>query len=181
MLLISLHYQPMTKLIVLTVWMYSEGSVLTVHAKRLVNRPDPAAAGASSDTTRLVAVTAEQGSYSPYCPFHQMKLQRHGETLKPGWQCPAAVNKTWGGWGRERPRSGATDRTAEQDSLLGEPPSLCVCVCVCVCVWAKSHPDPSWREMISRSTILISKHAKNDVIPVSKMWRFTVFLCFISL
>lgn len=37
---------------------------------------------------RLVAVTGEQGSYSPYCPFHQMKLQRHGETLKPGWQCP---------------------------------------------------------------------------------------------
>lgn len=105
--------------------------VLTAHDKRHVNLSVSqigTAVGASSDASGLMAVTGELGSYSPYCLFHQMKLQRHGETLKPGWQCPGGGELNMGG-GRERPYSGATSRAAT--SLLGEPPS-CVSLCVCV-------------------------------------------------
>lgn len=74
--------------------------VLTAHDKRHVNLSVSqigTAVGASSDASGLMAVTGELGSYSPYCLFHQMKLQRHGETLKPGWQCPGGGELNMGG------------------------------------------------------------------------------------
>lgn len=72
-------------------FLVSSSRGLTVDAKRHVTAqmsPSKSDHDGCGCIFRLVAVTGEQGSYSPYCPFHQMKLQRHGETLKPGWQCP---------------------------------------------------------------------------------------------
>lgn len=104
--------------------------VLTAHDKRHVNLSVSqigTAVGASSDASGLMAVTGELGSYSPYCLFHQMKLQRHGETLKPGWQCPGGGELNMGGGQGE-----ALLWCHEQSGYITAGRASIVCESVCV-------------------------------------------------